>query len=313
MADPYETLGVAKNASARTRSRRPTASSRASTTRTRTRATTRPRSASRRSSTAYDVLSDAGEAEAVRPLRLVQRSRQGPGGGFNWTRPRASTSATSAISATSSAGSSAAAAAARSQRGQRGQRRRGARSTSRSRTRSHGVETKIPVELETACRTAAARARSPGRRRALPGVQAAAASSPRARASSRCRSRARAAAATARSIEEPCPTCHGSGRERRTKRYTVKIPAGRQGRLADPPEAARARPATAARPAGDLYVVTRVQPSKTFTRRGDDLVVDVPVALSRGRARRDDKVPTPDGAGHGQGPARHRRTGTSCA
>src|SRR3712207_8911240 len=27
-------------------------------------------------------------------------------------------------------------------------------------------------------------------------------------------------------IEEPCAKCHGSGRERRTRRYTVKIPAG---------------------------------------------------------------------------------------
>ena len=35
-------------------------------------------------------------------------------------------------------------------------------------------------------------------------------------------------------IEKPCKKCKGSGRERRTKRYTVKIPAGRQGRHADP-------------------------------------------------------------------------------
>ncbi|MGZ4290803.1 MAG: DnaJ domain-containing protein, partial [Gaiellaceae bacterium] len=27
-------------------------------------------------------------------------------------------------------------------------------------------------------------------------------------------------------VETPCPTCRGAGRERRTKRYTVKIPAG---------------------------------------------------------------------------------------
>ena len=27
-------------------------------------------------------------------------------------------------------------------------------------------------------------------------------------------------------IDEPCPSCRGTGRERRTKRYTVKIPAG---------------------------------------------------------------------------------------
>jgi molecular chaperone DnaJ len=27
-------------------------------------------------------------------------------------------------------------------------------------------------------------------------------------------------------VDTPCPTCHGNGRERRTKRYTVRIPAG---------------------------------------------------------------------------------------
>ena len=27
-------------------------------------------------------------------------------------------------------------------------------------------------------------------------------------------------------IEDPCPTCRGTGRERRTRRFKVKIPAG---------------------------------------------------------------------------------------
>ena len=88
-------------------------------------------------------------------------------------------------------------------------------------------------------------------------------------------------------IEEPCPRCHGTGRERRTKRYTVKIPAGvKDGtriRLKGKGEAGcerRPRRAT-------CYVVTRVAPSTLYERRGDDLVVDVPGHASRGRARRD--------------------------
>ncbi len=75
-------------------------------------------------------------------------------------------------------------------------------------------------------------------------------------------------------IEQPCAKCHGSGRERRTKRYTVKIPAGvKDGTRIG----SRERRAGRCRgPAGDLYVISRVTPSKRFTRRGEaDLVVEV--------------------------------------
>jgi molecular chaperone DnaJ len=95
-------------------------------------------------------------------------------------------------------------------------------------------------------------------------------------------------------IEEPCPTCRGSGRERRTKRYTIKIPAGaRDGtriRLKGKGEAG-----WDGGPAGDLYVVTRVEPSTTFQRRGDDLVVDVSVPFADAALGTTASVPTPDG------------------
>jgi molecular chaperone DnaJ len=95
-------------------------------------------------------------------------------------------------------------------------------------------------------------------------------------------------------IEDPCPTCRGSGRERRTKRYTVKIPAGvKDGsriRLKGKGEAG-----WGGAPAGDLYVITRVEPSKVFTRRGDDLVVELPVNFADAALGTKIAVPTPDG------------------
>src|SRR3954447_4324285 len=95
-------------------------------------------------------------------------------------------------------------------------------------------------------------------------------------------------------VETPCATCHGSGRERRTKRYTVTIPAGvRDGtriKLKGKGEAG-----FGGAPAGDLYVVTRVEPSKVYERRGDDLVVAVPVSFPTAALGGTVEVPTPGG------------------
>jgi molecular chaperone DnaJ len=96
-------------------------------------------------------------------------------------------------------------------------------------------------------------------------------------------------------VETPCPTCRGSGRERRTKRYKVKIPAGaRDGtriKLTGKGEAG-----FGGAPAGDLYVVTRVEESSTYERRGDDLIVSVPVSFATAALGGTVEAPTPDGA-----------------
>jgi len=93
-------------------------------------------------------------------------------------------------------------------------------------------------------------------------------------------------------IEHPCLNCGGRGSTQRLRRYAVPIPAGiKDGariRLRGKGEAG-----THGAPPGDLYVQVSVEPSPIFTRRGDDLVVDVPVLFSEARGGRHDRGARP--------------------
>jgi molecular chaperone DnaJ len=92
-------------------------------------------------------------------------------------------------------------------------------------------------------------------------------------------------------IEDPCPTCAGEGRLREMKRYRVNIPAGvKEGskiKLAGKGEAGL-RGGTA----GDLYVVTHVDESPVFKRKGDHLEVEVPITVAEALAGAEVEVPT---------------------
>ena len=159
----------------------------------------------------------------------------------------------------------------------------------------NGFEAKIPVELTVACRECGGTGAQPGTAPVIcpecngRGVKAEsqglfALSQP----CPRCRGNGTV-------IEQPCKNCHGSGRERRLKTYTVKIKPGvKDGtriRLKGKGEAGEH-----GGPAGDLIVVTHVADSPTYERRGDDLIVEVPVSYASAALGDKVEVPTPDGA-----------------
>ena len=97
-----------------------------------------------------------------------------------------------------------------------------------------------------------------------------------------------------RIIEKPCPVCGGNGRVRRNRQVKVRIPAGaKDGMKVRIP--GRGSAGRRGGPAGDLYVVTRVEEHPVFRRRGDDFVVEVPVSFVEAVLGAQIEVPRPGG------------------
>ncbi len=95
-------------------------------------------------------------------------------------------------------------------------------------------------------------------------------------------------------IEKPCSVCGGNGRIRSTRQVKVRIPAGaRDGMRVRVP--GRGSAGKKGGPAGDLYVVTRVEEHPVFKRRGDDFVVEVPVSFVEAALGAQIEVPRPEG------------------
>ena len=97
-----------------------------------------------------------------------------------------------------------------------------------------------------------------------------------------------------RIIQKPCAVCGGKGRVRKNRQVKVRIPAGaKDGMKVRIP--GRGSAGRRGGPAGDLYVVTRVEEHPVFKRRGDDFVVEVPVSFVEAALGAQIEVPRPGG------------------
>src|SRR5918997_231175 len=95
-------------------------------------------------------------------------------------------------------------------------------------------------------------------------------------------------------VETPCPRCQGSGRTRGVKQVRVKIPAGaKDGMKVRVP--GRGGAGSGGGPAGDLFVVTKVEEHPVFKRKGDDFVVSVPVSFVEAALGAEVEAPKPGG------------------
>jgi molecular chaperone DnaJ len=100
---------------------------------------------------------------------------------------------------------------------------------------------------------------------------------------------------TGQTIEKPCKTCHGDGRQERTSRVKLKIPAGVD-------EGARLRSGGGGEAglrggsSGDLYVVIHIKEHSIFERDGMDLHCEMPIPFSVAALGGEVRVPTLTGA-----------------
>ena len=109
-------------------------------------------------------------------------------------------------------------------------------------------------------------------------------------------------------IPDPCTTCSGQGRIKKTKTLEVKIPAG-IGEGMRIRSSGNGEPGTNGGPPGDLYIEIRVKQHDIFERDGDDLHCTVPIGLTTAALGGSIEVPTlggkaeielPEGTQHGK-------------
>jgi molecular chaperone DnaJ len=97
-----------------------------------------------------------------------------------------------------------------------------------------------------------------------------------------------------RIVEHPCHECGGSGSVRRSREFSVRIPAGvRDGARIRLSGRGEAGPPGAR--AGDLFVTVRVAPHRLFGRKDSDLTLELPISYSEAALGTNVRVPTLNG------------------
>lgn len=98
---------------------------------------------------------------------------------------------------------------------------------------------------------------------------------------------------TGQMIKNPCPVCRGEGRANKERTIAVKIPAGvdegSRIKLAGEGEAGGRGGQN-----GDLYIFLSIKKHQFFTRKGDDLICEVPIRFTTAALGGSIEVPTID-------------------
>lgn len=96
-------------------------------------------------------------------------------------------------------------------------------------------------------------------------------------------------------IKEPCETCRGKGTVRKQPRIKVRIPAG-----IDDDQTVVLRgegdPGEKGGPNGDLYITVKIKKHSIFTRKGNNVLCDIPITITQATLGADLEIPMVDGS-----------------
>lgn len=95
-------------------------------------------------------------------------------------------------------------------------------------------------------------------------------------------------------VSDPCPTCHGTGKERKHRKIKINVPAGVDNGNVIPLRGHGEHGANGG-PAGDLYVNIKAAPHPIFKRKGFDIYIDTHISFAKAALGCQLKVPTVDG------------------
>ena len=96
-------------------------------------------------------------------------------------------------------------------------------------------------------------------------------------------------------IQEPCETCHGRGNVRKQPKIKVKIPAG-----IDDGQTVVLRgegePGEKGGPKGDLYITVKIKRHSIYTRKGNNVLCEVPITITQATLGAELEIPKVDGS-----------------
>jgi molecular chaperone DnaJ len=95
-------------------------------------------------------------------------------------------------------------------------------------------------------------------------------------------------------IESPCADCHGSGKQRKSRKIKVNIPAGVDNGNVLPLRGQGEHGANGG-PPGDLYINIKVGSHPVFKRKGFDIHIETHISFAKAVLGTELKVPTVDG------------------